>query len=36
MSKDHKNFVVEGKLADNERLKDQSNLLRGTHRRKFD
>ncbi len=30
MSKDHKNFVVEGKLADNERLKDQSNLLRGT------
>jgi sulfite reductase (NADPH) hemoprotein beta-component len=30
MSKDHKNFVVEGKLADNERLKSQSNFLRGT------
>jgi sulfite reductase (NADPH) hemoprotein beta-component len=30
MSTDHKKFVVEGKLADNERLKDQSNFLRGT------
>lgn len=30
MSIDHKKFVVEGKLADNERLKEQSNLLRGT------
>jgi sulfite reductase (NADPH) hemoprotein beta-component len=30
MSNDHKDFIVEGKLADNERLKEQSNLLRGT------
>ena len=30
MSNDRKNFIVEGKLADNERLKEQSNLLRGT------
>ncbi|AGH47310.1 sulfite reductase subunit beta [Paraglaciecola psychrophila 170] len=30
MSNDHKNFIVEGNLADNERLKEQSNLLRGT------
>jgi sulfite reductase (NADPH) hemoprotein beta-component len=30
MSNDHKKFIVEGKLADNERLKEQSNLLRGT------
>lgn len=30
MSTDNKNFVVEGKLADNERLKEQSNFLRGT------
>jgi len=30
MSTDNKKFVVEGKLADNERLKDQSNFLRGT------
>ncbi|MFQ3192628.1 MAG: sulfite reductase (NADPH) hemoprotein beta-component, partial [Paraglaciecola sp.] len=25
MSNDHKDFIVEGKLADNERLKEQSN-----------
>lgn len=30
MSTDNKNFIVEGKLADNERLKEQSNFLRGT------
>jgi sulfite reductase (NADPH) hemoprotein beta-component len=30
MSNDHKRFIVEGKLADNERLKDKSNFLRGT------
>jgi sulfite reductase (NADPH) hemoprotein beta-component len=30
MSNDHKNFIVEGKLADNERLKDKSDFLRGT------
>jgi sulfite reductase (NADPH) hemoprotein beta-component len=30
MSNDHKKFIVEGKLADNERLKDKSNFLRGT------
>ncbi|MEP1448745.1 MAG: assimilatory sulfite reductase (NADPH) hemoprotein subunit [Paraglaciecola sp.] len=30
MSTDKTNFVVEGKLADNERLKGQSNFLRGT------
>lgn len=30
MSTDNKNFIVEGKLADNERLKTQSNFLRGT------
>ncbi|MEP1386142.1 MAG: assimilatory sulfite reductase (NADPH) hemoprotein subunit [Paraglaciecola sp.] len=30
MSTDNKNFVVEGKLADNERLKTESNYLRGT------
>jgi sulfite reductase (NADPH) hemoprotein beta-component len=30
MSNDRKKFIVEGKLADNERLKEQSNLLRGT------
>ncbi|WP_339720887.1 assimilatory sulfite reductase (NADPH) hemoprotein subunit [uncultured Paraglaciecola sp.] len=30
MSTDNKNFVVEGKLADNERLKGQSDFLRGT------
>lgn len=30
MSNDPKNFIVEGKLADNERLKEQSNFLRGT------
>ena len=30
MTTDHKKFVVEGKLADNERLKGQSNFLRGT------
>jgi len=30
MSTDQKKFVVEGKLADNERLKQQSNFLRGT------
>ena len=30
MSTEDKKFVVEGKLADNERLKEQSNLLRGS------
>jgi sulfite reductase (NADPH) hemoprotein beta-component len=30
MSNDHKDFIVEGKLADNERLKEKSNFLRGT------
>lgn len=30
MSNEDKKFVVEGKLADNERLKEQSNLLRGS------
>jgi sulfite reductase (NADPH) hemoprotein beta-component len=30
MSNDHKKFIVEGKLTDNERLKDKSNFLRGT------
>ncbi|WP_158965501.1 assimilatory sulfite reductase (NADPH) hemoprotein subunit [Paraglaciecola sp. L3A3] len=30
MSTDNKKFIVEGKLADNERLKTQSNFLRGT------
>jgi sulfite reductase (NADPH) hemoprotein beta-component len=30
MSNDHKKFIVEGKLADNERLKDKSDFLRGT------
>ncbi len=30
MSTDNKNFIVEGKLADNERLKTESNFLRGT------
>jgi sulfite reductase (NADPH) hemoprotein beta-component len=30
MSNEHKDFIVEGKLADNERLKDKSNFLRGT------
>jgi len=30
MSTEPKNFVVEGKLADNERLKEQSDFLRGT------
>ena len=30
MTTDNKNFVVEGKLADNERLKTESNFLRGT------
>ena len=27
---DSKNLVVEGKLADNERIKGESNFLRGT------
>ena len=27
MSNDHKNFIVEGKLADNERLKDKSDFF---------
>ncbi len=30
MSKEDKNLIVEGKLADNERLKSQSNFLRGS------
>ena len=30
MTTDNKKFIVEGKLADNERLKEQSNFLRGT------
>lgn len=30
MSTDNKKFIVEGKLADNERLKTESNFLRGT------
>ncbi|WP_299083437.1 assimilatory sulfite reductase (NADPH) hemoprotein subunit [uncultured Paraglaciecola sp.] len=30
MSEDNKKFVVTGKLADNERLKEQSNFLRGS------